>query len=44
MEAVEALALVAGRVEQEILLQNEYLGIENQILKSKFEARRPFTD
>ena len=32
MEAVEALALVAGRVDEELLLRNEYLAIENEIL------------
>jgi hypothetical protein len=35
MEAVEALALVSGKVEQELLLRNEYLAAENEILKSK---------
>jgi putative transposase len=35
MEAVEALALVTGKVEEEILLRNEYLAAENEILKSK---------
>ncbi len=35
MEAVEALALVTGKVEEEILLRNEYLAVENEILKSK---------
>jgi transposase InsO family protein len=35
MEAVEALALVSGRVDDELLLRNEYLAAENEILKSK---------
>jgi transposase len=35
METVEALALVSGHVEKEILLRNEYLAAENEILKSK---------
>ena len=35
MEMVEAMALVSGRVEEEILLRNEYLAAENKILKSK---------
>lgn len=35
MEMVEAMALVSGRVEEEILLRNEYLAAENEILKSK---------
>jgi hypothetical protein len=28
------LALVSGRVDQELLLRNEYLAAENEILKS----------
>jgi len=35
METVEALALVSGRVDEELLLRNEYLAAENDILKSK---------
>lgn len=35
MEMVEAMALVSGRIEEEILLRNEYLAAENEILKSK---------
>jgi hypothetical protein len=35
MEMVEAFALVSGRVDQELLLRNEYLAAENGILKSK---------
>jgi putative transposase len=35
METVEALALVSRRVDEEILLRNEYLVTENEILKSK---------
>jgi hypothetical protein len=35
MEMVEALTLVSGRVEEEILLRNEYLAAENEILKLK---------
>jgi putative transposase len=35
MEIVEALALVSGRVDEELLLRNEYLAAENEILKSK---------
>jgi hypothetical protein len=31
MEAVEAQALVSVRVEEELLIRNEYLAIENQI-------------
>jgi hypothetical protein len=40
MEAVEALALVSGEVEEELLLINEYLAAENEILKSKIN--KPF--
>ena len=35
MEAMEALALVSGRVEEELLVRNDYLAAENRILKSK---------
>ena len=38
MEAVEALALVGGHVDKELLLRNEYLAAENEILRSKFPA------
>ena len=34
-EMVKAMALVSGRVEEEILLRNEYPAAENEILKSK---------
>jgi putative transposase len=44
MEAVEALALVAGHVEEEVLLRNEYLAAENEILRSKLSGRVPLTD
>ncbi len=37
METVEALALVRGRVDEELLLRNEYLAAENEILKSKLD-------
>jgi len=33
MEVVEALALVNGHVEEELLIRNEYLAAENKILK-----------
>ena len=33
MEAVEALALVSGNVEQELLIRNEYLAAENEFLR-----------
>jgi hypothetical protein len=44
MEAVEALALVAGHVDEELLLRNEYLAAENEILRSKIRGRVPMTD
>lgn len=37
METVEALALVGGYVDKELLIRNEYLAAENEILKSKLE-------
>ena len=44
MEAVEALALVSGHVEEELLIRNEYLATENQILKSKLKKPVCFND
>ncbi len=44
MEAIEALALVAGHVEEELLLRNEYLAAENEILRSKLSGRVRLTD
>ena len=44
MDVVEALALVAGHVEEEVLLRNEYLAAENEILRSKLSGRVPLTD
>ncbi len=44
MEAVEALALVGGQVDEELLIRNEYLAAENRILKSKFEKPVQFND
>jgi hypothetical protein len=43
MEAVEALALVAGHVDEE-LLQDEYLDAENESLLSKLSDRPQLTD
>ncbi|MBU2643167.1 hypothetical protein KKI24_00545 [bacterium] len=43
MEAVEALALVSGNVEEELLTRNEYLALENRILKSKLKKPVSFT-
>ena len=39
MKAVEALALVAGHVDEELLKRNEYLAAENEILRSKIKGR-----
>jgi len=44
MEAVEAFALVAGHVDEELLLRNEYLAAENEILLSKLSDRPQLTD
>ena len=44
MEVVEALALVSGKVEEELLLRNEYLAVENEILKSKLKKPPSFND
>src|SRR5215472_16748303 len=44
MKAVEALSLIAGYVNQEILLRNEYLAAENEILRSKLGARVPLSN
>ena len=44
MEVVEALALVSGKVEEELLLRNEYLAVENEILKSKLKKPPRFND
>ncbi len=39
MKAIEALALVAGHVDDELLKRNEYLAAENEILRSKIKGR-----
>ncbi len=39
MEAVEAFALVAGHVEEEVLLRNEYLAAKNEILLNTWHSR-----
>ena len=38
------LAYVTGLVNQELLLQNEYLAAENQILRAHLSARLRLTD
>jgi hypothetical protein len=40
---MEALALVNGNVEQESLIRNEYLAVENKILKSKLNKPVQFS-
>ena len=44
MESVEALALVGGYVDEELLIRNEYLAAENEILKSKLEKPVKFNN
>ena len=44
MKAIEALALVAGHVDEEILRRNEYLAAENEILRSKIKGRLMLND
>jgi len=43
-EAIEALALVGGRVDEELLIRNEYMAMENRILKSKIQKPVQFKD
>ena len=35
----EALAIIGGHVDEELLLRNEYLGIETEILRKKISGR-----
>lgn len=44
MENTEVIALVGGHVNQELLMRNEYLGAENENLKSKFNTPVRLTD
>ena len=44
MEPIEALALVAGKVDEELLVRNEYLAAENEILKAKIGKSLKLTD
>jgi putative transposase len=44
MEAIEALALVGGHVDEELLVKNEYLAMENRILKLKIQKPVQFKD
>jgi putative transposase len=41
---VRLLAYVTGSVNQELLLQNEYLAAENRILRAKLPSRLRLTD
>ena len=34
----EALAMIGGHVDEELLLRNEYLAIENEILRKKIKG------
>ena len=38
MEAVEVLSLVGGHVDEELLKRNEYLAVENEILRNKIRG------
>ena len=44
MKKEEILAIVAGHVNQELLLRNEYLAVENKILKSKLKGKMKFNE
>ncbi len=44
MKAIEALALVGGYVDEELLIRNEYLAAGNEILKSKLQKPVQFKD
>ena len=39
METNEVLAIIGARVNGELLKRNEYLALENAILRSKIEGR-----
>ena len=38
----EALAMVGGHVNEELLLRNEYLATENEILRNKLQSKISF--
>ena len=40
----EALAMVGGHVNEELLLRNEYLATENEILRSKLQSKISFSN
>jgi len=39
MKTEEALAMIGGHVDEELLLRNEYLAAENEILRGKLKGR-----
>ena len=41
---MDAVALVVGHVDEELLLRNEYLAAEKEIFLSKFSHRPQLTD
>jgi len=44
MDWPRLLAYVTGRVDQELLLRNEYLAAENRILRAKIKGRLQLSD
>ena len=44
MDCVRILACITGKVDQELLLRNEYLVAENQNLKAQIKAPLRFAD
>ncbi len=44
MDWARILAYVTGTVDQELLARNDYLAIENRILKSRLKGRLKLSD
>ena len=44
MDWVRILAYIAGTVDQELLLRNEYLAAENRILRAQVKGRLLLSD
>ncbi len=44
MEFARILAYVTGTVDQELLARNEYLAVENRILKAQLKGRLKLSD
>ena len=44
MEWARILAYISGTMDQELLLQNEYLAAENQILRGQLKGRPKLSD